>query len=134
MRTSLRPARLRAGRGLGIIVGAGLTVGLARSASAQIWNGGGADDNFTTAANWTPTVPPNNGTAFPLFDGTTRLSPKVNVNFDLIGINFNSAAGAFNIGQLNNSVLTVRGGGIIDASTNVETFSVPVNFATGSAI
>src|SRR4029079_8475147 len=76
----------------------------------QTWDGGGANDNLTTAANWTPNVAPlNNGTADLLFTGPVRVTPKVNVNYDVHNVTF-AGFDAYSLGQLNNSTLTVRGG------------------------
>ena len=104
-------------------------------AAAQTWDGGGINDNFNTAANWNPNaVPANNGTANLIFGGITRLTPVVNLNYDVNGITFNTTAGSFDILQLNNSTLTVRGGGITKDDVDQQRFFVPVNFATNSSI
>lgn len=80
---------------------------------AQTWDGGGASDNWTDGNNWLANVvPANNGTATPNFAGGLRLTPTLNVGVDLNGITFDNNAGAFNIITFNNSVLTLRGGGI----------------------
>ena len=74
--------------------------------SAGIWDGGGADNNWSTAANWDNNVVP----VFPsplTFAGSTRL----NNNNDLTGISassitFDAAAGAF---VLNGNSLGLNG-------------------------
>lgn len=102
---------------------------------AQTWDGGGVNDLFNTANNWNPNaVPLNNGTASLTFGGAVRLTPSVNVNFDVSGVIFNNTAGAFNIGTSGGTTLTVRGGGITNNDADTQTFSTPVTFATGSAI
>jgi hypothetical protein len=76
----------------------------------QSWDGGGANDNLTTAANWNPNVVPiNNGTADLVFAGTVRLTPKVNTNYDVDTVSF-AGFEHFVLGTLNNSTLTVHGG------------------------
>jgi autotransporter-associated beta strand protein len=74
---------------------------LASSAFAgNLWDGGGADNNWGTAANWSPDGTPAPGTGNDIFfAGTTRLTPFNNYTaFDSWrNIIFNSGAGAFNI-------------------------------------
>lgn len=105
------------------------------AARAQTWDGGGTDDNLSTANNWNPNaVPANNGTANLAFAGVTRLTPVVNVNFDVNSVAFNNTAGAFSIGQSGGSVLTVRGGGIVNNDVDIQTLATSVTFASGSSI
>jgi len=99
-------------------IGCGLLLTLicCRMSLAQTWDGGGADNNFNTANNWNPNaVPANNGTANLIFDGTTRLTPNVNVNFDVNSLAFASSAGAF---QIQGTQLTIRSGGITNNRNN----------------
>ncbi len=95
--------------------------------SGQTWDGGGTDNNWTTAANWNAIVVPlNNGTASINFAGSTRLAPVVNTNFDVRRMTFDSTAGAFSIGG--GSVLTVRDGGIANLHAGVtETIGVALS-------
>src|SRR5437867_489211 len=62
----------------------------------RTWNGGGADDNWTTADNWGGTVPLAGDDL--VFDGTTRLTPNndfpADTNFRSITFN----AGDFTVG------------------------------------
>src|SRR5262245_22336064 len=65
----------------------------------QTWDGGGADNNWTTANNWNPNVVPvNTGTANIVFAGSIRLTPSVNASQDILSLTFGNTAGAFNIG------------------------------------
>src|SRR5687767_13469270 len=101
------------------------------AARGQTWDGGGANDNFTAVNNWNPNaVPVNNGTANLVFDGLVRLTPQVNVNFDVARVTFGPTAGGFDIGAINNSTLTVRGGGITNNSAVGQQITAPVTFAT----
>src|SRR5438445_133152 len=74
-----------------------------------VWDGGGADDNWSTANNWDPdTPPPNDGSAFLVFSGPSnggRLTPQVDAAWSVYSINFNGVGAAFAIGG---SPLTVR--------------------------
>src|SRR2546430_16858705 len=78
-------------------------------ASAQTWNGAGANDNWSTIANWIGSTPPaNNGTANVTFAGTTRLTPNVDVAYNINSLIFNNTAGSFTIGG---TALTICAGG-----------------------
>src|SRR5881409_3160682 len=69
------------------------------SAAIQTWNGGGADDNWTSSANWLSGAAPVAGDAL-VFDGLQRLTP--NNNFaaasSFTGIGFAATAGGFTLG------------------------------------
>ncbi|MFA6175068.1 MAG: autotransporter-associated beta strand repeat-containing protein [Phycisphaerae bacterium] len=77
---------------------------LSASGFAQTWTGGGLDDNWNTAANWS-TLPLNDNTANITFSGSTRLTPFVNVAEGVKQVIFDSGASAFNIGG--NQTLTL---------------------------
>ena len=68
----------------------------ATQAASITWGGGGADNNFQTAANWN-TAASAGDTLF--FGGTTRLTANNNFTAGTAfgGINFNSDAGAFTL-------------------------------------
>lgn len=71
------------------------------SAFAQTWDGGGANGNWSTAANWNPNVAPNSGpNTVLIFDGTLRLASTQNITgaFQLHALTFASNAGAFVLG------------------------------------
>src|SRR5262245_55746154 len=68
----------------------------ANPAHAQTWDGGGTDNNWTTAANWSgDTTPANDGTAAITLDGVIRLTPAVDVNYNVNSVTFANTAGAF---------------------------------------
>lgn len=96
---------------------------------AQTWDGGGGDDNFTTADNWNPNgAPVNNGTANLVFDGNVRTSPIVNIDFDVNSVTFNSTASIFRL--LGTSTLSIREGGIVNDANFVHFFNIPVSFSS----
>src|SRR5262245_53442534 len=96
-------------------------------AMAEVWDSGGADNSWGTALNWdTNAVPVNNGTANIFFGSGARLTPNLNVPFDVASVTFNSAAPAFTLGG---STLTVRAGGITNNSSNTQSFNNPVALA-----
>ena len=97
-------------------------------ASAQTWDGGGRNNNWTTANNWNPNgVPVNNGTANVTFSGNTRLTPNVNTNQNINSLTFSAAAGTF---VVNGSTLTINGGGILSSASVAETINS--NIALGA--
>src|SRR5258708_3516859 len=52
-----------------------------------LWTGLGADNNWSTAANWSPAVPANPTTYDTTFDGATRLSPHIGTLWTLSKLN-----------------------------------------------
>jgi autotransporter-associated beta strand protein len=91
-----------------------------RMSHAQTWDGGGADNDWQTDANWDTNVQPvNDGTANIIFGGITRLTPNTDVAYNVRTIVFNSTAGTFvNAG----SQLTIQAG-VTNNSTNLETIN-----------
>jgi len=118
---------------------AGFVTGLALfsggRASSQTWNGGGANDNWSTAGNWAGGVAPANpipaaGTANVVFDGNLRLTPNVDAAWNINSITFNATAGSFNVGGANQ--LFLEAAGITDNSANTETISAPLKLGVVS--
>jgi autotransporter-associated beta strand protein len=89
-------------------------------AGAPTWNGGGADDNWSTGDNWGGTAPAASDML--VFDGTTQLSNNndmtANTQFD--GITFNATAGAFVLGG--NAINL--GGDIVNNSPSTQTINI----------
>ncbi len=97
-------------------------------AASYIWNGGGADANWSTAANWSGGVAPaNNGTAAVVFVGTTRLAPNVDAAWDISSLTFSNTAGAF---VLQGNVLNIRAGGVTNNSANSQIISNAITVYT----
>ena len=105
-----------------------LPVSLLATVGNDTWNGGGADNNWLTAANWTAgsaNKPPGTNDIL-FFDGTTRLT--ANNNFgsttnSVGGITFNSTAGAF---VLTGNSVTNNGGTTDNSSVNTELVNIPM--------
>jgi autotransporter-associated beta strand protein len=94
---------------------------LVSNALAQtIWDGGGGDDNWGTAANWNNnTAPVNPSLSILRFAGSTRLTPNVNAPWTVNGLKFDSGASAFTLGG---SAITVNtSSGIVNASGSLQT-------------
>lgn len=79
--------------------------------SAQsLWSGGGADNNFLTAANWSGgTAPVSGNTTTVQFAGSTNTSVELDDNFELQQLTFNSGASAFTLDGT--GVLSIYGAG-----------------------
>ena len=101
-----------------IILALILSAGLAQA--ANIWDGGGADDNWNTAANWDDNAVPT----FPVglnFGGTTRLAPNNDLSsLTVNGLTFDSGAGAFVLGG---NAITL-GGDVVNNSATAETIDI----------
>lgn len=61
----------------------------------RVWDGGGANDNFSTAANWVGDVAPGAGDTL-VFMGSTRTSPVNDLNVQFGGIVFSNTASTCN--------------------------------------
>jgi autotransporter-associated beta strand protein len=103
-------------------VGLGLSVASISpfALGGNTWDGGGADNNWTTAENWNSDTLPNYTTAL-TFAGSSRLAPSNDLtDLTVAGFVFSSGAGAFNIGG--NSI--TLGGNITNSSTNLQTINL----------
>lgn len=65
--------------------------------AVYVWDGGGGDNNWSTAANWDSDPTPFDNTDDLQFDGTTRLTPTVDGTPTINSITFNAGAGSFSI-------------------------------------
>lgn len=99
------------------------------NAIAQTWTGNGANNNFSTAANWSPVaMPANDGTANLTFNGTNRLTPNVDAPWSIRSLTFGASAGAYSIGG---QTLTIGSGGITARQQlNAAVVAAPVKLAT----
>jgi T5SS/PEP-CTERM-associated repeat protein len=99
--------------------------------AGEIWDGGGANDNWTTAANWdvvghTVAPPPNNGTANVHFAGNEGTLPIVDVPYSINSLTFDSGSLSFIItGQ----ELTIGAGGVTNNDNSNQIVFAPVKLA-----
>jgi autotransporter-associated beta strand protein len=100
----------------------------------DVWNGAGADDNFSSNLNWTNQTAPGYAGDSLTLAGTTRLTPSVDNNYTFTGIAFNSGAGAFNVASGNGSDLTVTANGIVNNSASAQTLNLPITLSTAQTI
>lgn len=93
---------------------------------AQItWDGGGSDNNWTTANNWNPNGAPGPTISGNVtFSGSSGLTPYVDSAYTLDGLLFASGAGAFTIGG--NQTLTIKANGISNNSSNLQIVNTAV--------
>lgn len=98
-----------------------LALALAASAADRTWNGGGTDNNWSTAANWGGTAPVADDAI--LFGGTAKA---VNTNdidgLSIVGLTFNSGAIGF---TLNGNGLTL-GGNVVNNDNDTQTVNLPL--------
>ena len=94
-------------------------------AATFVWNGGGADANWSTPANWSGGLAPaNDGTAVVILTGINRLSPNVDAAWSISSLSFTNTAGAFALGG---SLLTVGAGGVTNSSANTQVINNAIN-------
>jgi autotransporter-associated beta strand protein len=101
------------------------------SASINIWDGGGADSFFMTAANWVPDLAPAANDSL-VFAGSTRLAAGNNfaAGTPFGGITFDSSAGSFTLGG--NAITLPSTAGITNSSSNIQTVNLPLSLAFGN--
>jgi len=111
-----------------------LLAAIPASAVTYTWDGGGADNNIGTAANWNPDGAPatNLATTDLVFDGTARLSPSFNAAFSANSITFNNNAAANGFGFFG-TALTIGTGGIANNDGNFETFNNSLTIGTATS-
>lgn len=102
-------------------------------ADTHTWDGGGADNNMSTAANWVGDVPPAFGDAL-VFEGSTRTTP-VNDFYD--GISFASitfSAGSSDFTVSGNRINLTGGASAIQGNhtSGTMTLSLDVDYTTSA--
>jgi autotransporter-associated beta strand protein len=106
---------------IGIICGLSLTASTA--VAANIWDGGGADSNWSTPNNWNPNVAPtSSATADIQMAGLIGLTPNVDSNnpWALDSLTFNAGAGAFTVGGNQISIEGSTNSGIFNSSSSTQ--------------
>ena len=102
-----------------------LRIALDPAFPGRVWDGGGADNHWTTNANWSlDTQPLNNGTAALTFAGGVRLAPSVDAAWNVASLTFDNTAGAFSIGGP--QTITVGAGGVTTNDTGTQTITAAV--------
>lgn len=97
----------------------------------QIWDGGGADDFWSTNANWVLNTLPNFNASL-AFSGTQRLTPVNSTQASVAGLTFNASAGAFILTGTGVGNTITLGGNITNNSSNAQTISFGAITLTGN--
>ena len=92
----------------------------------DVWNGAGANDNFTSNLNWVIATAPGYVGDSLTFAGTTRVTPNMDTNYTVTGVTFDGTAGGFNISSAGGNTLTFASGGITNNSASTQTLNVPI--------
>lgn len=104
-------------------------------AVTETWDGGGANDDWSTGNNWADNTAPASATTLDIiFDGSVRLTPNAQAAYSLNTITFNAGAGAFVVSggaltlnnanaaitQTSNSAQTINNALILNRNTDIE--------------
>ncbi len=130
--------RLVLAAALGVALGAG-------SARAATWDGGGTDDNWSTAGNWSDNADPA-GKAI-VFDNTDAVGSAgtvnniVNVSYTVSSLSYANTSGNYHTTQINtDQTLTVNGlisttsAGVAIKGSSAGTGALAVNSASGTML
>ncbi|MGC4016910.1 MAG: autotransporter-associated beta strand repeat-containing protein [Luteolibacter sp.] len=98
--------------------------------AANLWDGGGADSNWNTAANWDNDTVPTSPAAL-TFDGGAQLSNSNNLTgFTASGLTFNTGAGSF---AISGNTLTLAGD-IVNNSTSLQTINAGLTLTAARTV
>ena len=111
-----------------------ITASVSIAAAGEVWNGLGANDNWSTSLNWSSGLAPGYAGDNITFAGATRLTPNVDTNYSVTALTFNNTAGSFTIGTANASTLTLSGGGVTNNSANAQTLNVPISLSAPASL
>ena len=112
-----------------MIAAAAMVLLFSRPALAgETWDGNGGDNNWTTGNNWNPNGdPPNDGTANIVMAGTNRLTPRVDLDWDINSLVFSNTAGGFGISGDPGVSLGIGSTGISNQDTQLQVLLLPIN-------
>lgn len=102
------------------------SVPLTINTSTEVWNGGGANQNWSGNLNWASTMAPGYVGDTLVFAGSTRTSPNMDTNYSITGLTFSNNASSFNIGSAGGNTLTLSANGVVNNSASAQTLNVPV--------
>ncbi len=92
------------------------------ASAANIWDGGGSDGNWSTAANWDNDTVPTSPAALTFGGAANLVSSNDLSGFTLNGVTFAGGAGAFTLG----GVAAGLGGNIENNSASLQTLTLPL--------
>jgi hypothetical protein len=94
----------------------------------SVWDGEGTNNGWSTDNNWNPNGDPaNDGTAYIVFGGTVRVTPSVDVTWNVASIAFDDTAGAFTIGGPGG--LTIGAGGVTNNDAITQTITAAITLS-----
>ncbi len=97
-------------------------------AQTLVWDGGGTDDNWSSAENWDLNLAVQSAGDHLTFAGTTRLAPVMEAAYAVDGLSFAAAAGSFTLTTAG-PALTLLGDAIaevVNHSANPQTLALPI--------
>ncbi|HZJ15633.1 MAG TPA: hypothetical protein VFD27_11310, partial [Chthoniobacteraceae bacterium] len=101
-------------------------------AAIEIWDGGGANDNISTALNWIDDTAPASDIANTdlIFSGGTRLTPNVIGLFSTHSVIFDNVVSGAAVGfAIGGQQLNLGTGGILNSDSHTAQFSNTLNFS-----
>ncbi|HRJ71351.1 MAG TPA: autotransporter-associated beta strand repeat-containing protein [Terrimicrobiaceae bacterium] len=106
-------------------------------AQTSTWDGGAANNNWTSAANWVGDTAPVSGTSTVLlFTGSNRLTPFADASYNISRIEFLAGASSFDlVGSGTLSPFSINGtttAAIVNNSSVLQTISAPMAFTTSN--
>jgi autotransporter-associated beta strand protein len=96
------------------------------SGELAVWNGLGANDNWSTGSNWESTLAPGYSGDMVTFAGSTRLTPVMENDYSVSGLTFDATAGSFHITAAPGKSLTLAGSGLTNSSFSAQTLDLPI--------
>lgn len=114
----------------------GLFIFVSKLFSQKIWDGGGIDNNFSTAQNWSDNLAPNTGDNY-VFDATSTKSCVVDIPIDASSFLVNTGyASVIDMGMNDhyfNGDLTINDGTVISTVGRLEFTNGSANFVLGGS-
>ncbi len=110
----------------GSLVGTTPSFTVTVNTSSEVWNGGGANNLWSSNPNWQSGHAPGYVGDSLTFAGTTRLTPDMNAGYTISTLTFDGTAGSFTLGSSGGYGLTVTGGSIANNSANTQTLNLAV--------
>ncbi len=124
------PGKLGPLLGLVILFTTGVAANSPRPRVTRTWDGGGADSNWSTAANWSGDTVPVAGDAL-VFDGTTRLASTNDLAAGTSFVSLTFLSGGF---SLSGNSITLAGPITNSAGTNAVGLAVALTGATDISV
>lgn len=109
------------------------SVPLTINTSTEVWNGGGANPNWSGNLNWVSGMAPGYVGDAVVFASSAITTPNMDTNYTITGLTFSNNATSFNIGSSGGNTLTLTANGVVNNSSSAETLNVPVALTVAQA-